>query len=62
MTRWAVGLGAVGAAALLIYMYMDYHVSEREAQCGQRCAAKGAKAYVYTPPARRRADNCECIR
>jgi hypothetical protein len=61
MTRWVVGLCALAAAAVLIYLYMGYHVTQREARCGERCAAKGAKAYVYTPPGRRQADNCECM-
>jgi hypothetical protein len=66
MSRWLIGFGAMAVAGVLIYVFMSYRVSEREAQCRERCAAKGLKAYVYTPPGgggrRVGQDNCECTR
>jgi len=65
MSRWLLGFGAIAVAGVLIYVFMSYRLSEREAQCRDRCAAKGSTAYVYTPPnggRRVSQDNCECTR
>ena len=66
MTRWMVVVGGIALISTLIYVFMAYRVSEREAECKERCAASGAKTYSYTAPAtagrRVGLDSCECIR
>lgn len=66
MSRWLAGFAAFAVMGVVIYVFMAYRVDEREAQCRDRCAAKGSKSYRYTPPGtggrRVGLDNCECTR
>ena len=66
MSRWLAGFAAFAVMGAVIYVFMAYRVDEREAQCRDRCAAKGSKTYVYTPPTgmgrRVGLDDCQCTR